>query len=372
MKLRRFLLNTVLFGSLFFTPNEIKVERLEKIPLIEIEKLNVLDFQHIKGISYWYNDTNSYDIITKLMANHGIIDMLKDFKSDKQDTLINNVRYYSYVRSPTDEHYRSEVYPEFIELNKRLQQDKSKLGEYELLRMDNTDYFVSNGYAYELSNDKTIILDKYRTYLDHLGSLIKTYPESDYNNTTATTFLNLTEYLPLIKTLNQGINLDEKTILALIASESLGYDYIAGISGDVNIFQLSLDTIKKLYSRLKRSDLQEDFLYKNILQINTISLENFEESILISPNNNITLGMYLLKELNKIAKSEAQLILLYKMGNDNFSHINWNLQGRILNNEYTSSSHITEKDKERKYMRGLYHYFKKKEHFVMLGNALTN
>ncbi len=360
MKLKRILFKSLLFGVLFFTPIDIIVKNKEITKISKVYAINPLDFQHMKGFSSWYENLDHYNLIDDFISEHKIPADLEINPSEK-DSLLEIIKHYSIVAFNLEE-YKSRIYPEFIRLNEALQKRKAKLEFYELLKFDEQHYFVKNDAAVKLNDDILEIIKKHKGYIENLENFRRKYPNEDYYNA-ATTLLNLSGFLPFIKKFEAG--LDEEGILGLISSESLGYQLIGG-SGDIGLFQLYPETIRRIYDGLKNDKSKIDSSYKYLSKADTIDFETFNKSVSENSLCNLEAGFYWLKKLNETAENEVHLVLLYHLGQNNFSLLPKKIKNRIFNEEIKSYNDINDNELKYRGMRYLYHYLAKKECFVFL------
>lgn len=366
MKLRRILFKSLLFGALFFTPINIIVKNKEITKISKVCPINPLDFQHMNGFSYWYQNFGHNDLINDFINEHKIPADLEINPLEK-DTLLEMIRHYSLVAFNPEE-YKSRIYPEFIRLNEALQERKASFESYELLKFDEQHYLIKSNTAIKLSDDISEIIKKHKNYIKNLEEFRRKYPDENYYNVTSTTLLNLSEFLPFIKKFE--VSLDEESILGLISSESLGYQLIGG-SGDIGLFQLYPETIRKIYDELRNNKSKIDSSYEYLSQVNIMDFESFNRLVSEDPFCNLEAGFYWLKKLDETAENEAHLILLYHVGQGNFSLMPKKTKNRIFNGEIKSYNDISDNEMKYRGMRYLYHYFAKKEYFVFLRDLYT-
>jgi len=361
MNLKRILFRSLLFGTLFFSPIDIIVKNKEITKIFKVHTITSLDFQRMKGFSHWYKENDDYDLINSFVQEHKIPTNSKIITIE-EDTLLNMIRRHSRIRFSFDE-YRSKIYPEFVRMNEAFQKRKAGLESYDLLKFDEQYYLVKNDTAVKLNDDISEIIKKNKDYIENLEDFRRKYSKENYYNVVSTTLLNLSEFLPFIKKFN--VSLDEESILGLISSESLGYQLVGG-SGDIGLFQLYPKTIRKIYDELRHNKSKIDSSYEHLSKIDSMNFESFNSLVAENQFCNIEAGFYWLKRLESIAENKAHLILLYHIGQSNFSLLPKKIKNRIIDGEINDYKDIRDNEMKYKGMHYLYYYFAKKEYFAAL------
>ncbi|MBU1201728.1 MAG: lytic transglycosylase domain-containing protein [Nanoarchaeota archaeon] len=366
MKLKKGL--TILLTSigLVSTPTEILEEKIEREVLKRETIISALDFERMQGLSSWYDTSENSNLLNKFINEKGLLDGLEEGVFDEKEELIRLVKEYSSPEKKFNkDHYKEEIFPKFIELNKLITKKKEDHDSFSIWEFENRTFLLKKAKADQISISEQEIIDKYRKKVHALKEL----EVNEKYSVVARTMLNTTKTMHLIKYLNNK-NIDENSILSIIAKESIGTSYIVGPKNEINNFQINPVIIPNLYIRLKNSNKEEDNLYKEILQPDKKSLVEFSDDLKKYQENTTAFGLYYMKEINKESKNESHFVLLYHLGASRFKELPSSIRKRVLSDLINDAEDITEKDVSYKGMNYLKNYYTLKEKFERVNEYL--
>ena len=275
------------------------------IPHVEIaySDLNALNLERLRAINIFKKDSTNYEFINSMCES---LNEKKDsVNRESVKKLHEKIKKTRNIKMSQKKYVEKGIYQDFIDLNTSLHENKKNIRDYEILSSD--------GFFQMRHEDKYFQKKGLENIVEGLGKIekleeISQTSENPKEKLMALTILNSSEYLPLINELSQKEDLSLDFLLTIISNESLGYPYIVGRTGDLNLFQVNPSNIPNLYRKMR---LEKDSLYRSHANC---SLSEFKEKVETDPKTNIVVGIYLSKLLKKESRNESHMVLLYHLG----------------------------------------------------------
>ncbi len=321
----------IFFGAFFSNPLFVKnsIKPPDKIIYYE---LNSLMIERIKAINVLEGNSKSYHFLDSLEKKENFSLKKKKISKKSKDSLIQMISDYSGKNLSKREYDFQKIYNDFVRLNEKIYKEKSKIQDYNILSYNGLLHLANDGNYFHNEYLKEILkgISKLKK-LEKFSREAKTSSE----RAMALTFLRSAEYFPFLYQVSKKNNLEISSLLTILSNESSGYPYILGSSGDINFFQINEKIIPGLYRKLK-NEKDSSFFYF----MSNSSLDDFKKGVKFSPKENILVGAYFLKTLEKESNNEAQTILYYHLGQSKYKKLPNFLRKRVETGKIKTSLDI--------------------------------
>ncbi len=299
--------------------------------------INALNIERLIALKTIEKDTTDRTLLNSMYQNIlSKIDSVNQPYYNKADSLIDK---YKSIRISSKRYLQKGIMDKFIEINNKIFQNKETIKEYEIISIEGVPQ-LRQGETYKKEKNLESLVKSF----SRLKKLVEISENSDDSKKKimALTLLNASKYIPLADTLSQisGVNMD--LLLTILSSESLGYPYMIGPTGDLLSFQINPSIIPSLYSKMRLS--KESFFRK---YIKNMSFLKFKEKVEKDPRANYIAGGFLLKILEEESKNDFQRIIMYHTGKkDYLRKIPSQLRNRIESGKIKNYKNISESDEK--------------------------